>query len=46
MIIPLHKKGLKSDEKNYRGIALLSCIGKSFNVIINKRIIDLPLQIL
>ena len=40
VIIPLHEKGSKSDEKNYRGIALLSCIGKFFNVIINERIID------
>ena len=43
MIIPLHKKGSKSDEKNYRGIALLSCIGKFFNVIINERISDFAL---
>ena len=40
IIIPLHKKGCKTDEKNYRGIALTSCLGKFFNLIINERLIE------
>ena len=40
MIVPLHKKGDKALETNYRGIAILSCLGKFFNVIINERISD------
>ena len=38
MTVPLHKKGDKSSETNYRGIALSSCLGKLFNMIINNRI--------
>eukprot|EP00112_Aurelia_sp_Birch-Aquarium-sp1_P001369 Seg1146.7 transcript_id=Seg1146.7/GoldUCD/mRNA.D3Y31 product="LINE-1 reverse transcriptase" protein_id=Seg1146.7/GoldUCD/D3Y31 len=38
MIVPLHKRGTKTLETNYRGIAILSCLGKFFNVIINDRI--------
>ena len=40
IIIPLHKKGSKSDKKNYRGIALTSCLGKFFNLIINERLTE------
>ena len=40
MIVPIHKKGDKTLETNYRGIAILSCLGKFFNVIINERISD------
>ena len=36
IIIPLHKKGPKSDPNNYRGITLLSCIGKLFTALLNK----------
>ena len=32
MTVPLHKKGDKSSETNYRGIALSSCLGKLFNI--------------
>ena len=41
IIVPIHKKGDKMVETSYRGIALLSCIGKFFNVIINERITSL-----
>ncbi len=30
IIVPIHTKGLKTDENNYWGIALLSCIGNFF----------------
>ena len=40
IIVPLHKKGSKSDEKNYRGIALTSCLGKFFNLIVNERLTE------
>ena len=33
-IIPIYKKkGSKKDPGNYRGITLLSCLGKFFNII-------------
>ena len=39
VLAPLHKKGLKSDPNNYRGIALLSVLGKMFTKIINNRLV-------
>ena len=39
VIAPLHKKGSKSDPNNYRGIALLSVLGKIFAKIINNRLV-------
>jgi len=38
VIIPVHKKGSKSLADNYRGITLLSCLGKLFTSILNSRI--------
>ena len=40
LIVPIFKKGNKSDAANYRGIALLSCLGKFFNLIINSRLTE------
>ena len=35
----LHKKGPKEDPNNYRGIALINCILKLFNKILQKRLV-------
>ena len=37
-IIPIFKKGDHSLAENYRGITLLSCLGKLFTQILNKRL--------
>ena len=39
IIIPIYKKkGSPNDPENYRGITLLSCIGKLFTACINARL--------
>ena len=38
--MPLHKKGSVENVENYRGITLLSVIGKLFTNILNTRLID------
>ena len=40
MLLPLHKKRPKSCVGNYRGIMLLSCLGKLFSAIINERLLN------
>ena len=41
VILPLYKnKGSKNDPDNYRGISLLSCVGKLFTALLNKRMTD------
>ena len=38
LIIPIHKKGNPDSAENYRGITLLSCVGKLFTSLINTRL--------
>lgn len=44
MIVPIHKDGARSDPNNYRGITLMSCLGKLFLSIINSRLIIFALE--
>ena len=39
-IVPIHKKGNTSNVDNYRGITLLSTLGKLFNRILNTRLME------
>ena len=38
-IIPVFKKGNANDADNYRGITLVSCLGKLFTSVINERLL-------
>jgi hypothetical protein len=40
VIVPLFKKGDKRDPFNYRGISLLSVVGKTFAQVLNMRIME------
>ena len=40
LIVPLHNKGSLNDVNNFRGITLLSCIGKLVTKIINNRLYE------
>lgn len=40
IIVPVYKQGNTNDPNNYRGISLLSCIGKIFTKIINNRLTE------
>ena len=35
---PIYKAGPRSDPSNYRGISIMSCLGKLFNCILNNRL--------
>ena len=39
MITPIFKSGTKMEPNNYRGISLLSCLGKLFAAILNQRLL-------
>ena len=40
LIVPIHKKDDRSKAENYRGITLLSALGKLFTSILNDRLYD------
>ena len=40
LVSAIHKKGAKEDPDNYRGISLMSCLGKLFLTIINNRLTE------
>ena len=40
LVVPLHKKGSINDANNYRGITLLSCVGKLFTRVLNNRLYE------
>ena len=39
-VVPLHKKGDVNNVNNYRGITLLSVLGKLFSRLLNNRLIE------
>ena len=44
MIVPIHKKGSTSDPENYRGITVMSCLGKFFLSILNNRLLKYTIE--
>ena len=44
LIVPVHKKDDRSKVENYRGITLLSALGKLFTSILNNRLYDYMVQ--
>ena len=40
IIVPIHKSGDKDNPDNYRGVSLLSILGKAFAHILNKRLVN------
>ena len=44
MITAIHKKGSRSDPENYRGISLLSCLGKFFTGVLYGRLLKFSVE--
>ena len=44
IIVPIHKKGTKTDPDNYRGIALATCMSKFFAAVLNQRLLKFALE--
>ena len=44
LIVPIFKDGSKMDPNNYRGITLMSCLGKLFLSILNARLLEFVLK--
>ena len=39
-VIPLHKKGSTNDVNNYRPVSGFSCVGKIFEKVVHKHVVD------
>ena len=44
LIVPIYKDGSKMDPNNYRGITLMSCLGKLFLSVLNARLMTFALE--
>ena len=44
MISPIFKSGIEMDPGNYRGISVLSCLGKFFSSVLNQRLLKYVLD--
>ena len=44
LIVPIYKDGARLDPGNYRGITLMSCLGKLFLSILNSRLLKFVLE--
>ena len=44
LIVPIFKSGVKMDPNNYRGISILSCLGKLFTSILNQRLLQYVIE--
>ena len=44
MISPIFKSGIEMDPGNYRGISVLSCLGKLFSSVLNQRLLKYVLD--
>ena len=44
IIAPIWKSGPKMDPSNYRGISLLSCLGKLYTAILNRRLMEFAIS--
>ena len=44
LISPIFKSGIETDPGNYRGISVLSCLGKLFSSILNQRLLKFVLD--
>ena len=44
MISPIFKSGIEMDPGNYRGISILSCMGKLFSSVLNQRLLKFVME--
>ena len=44
LIVPIFRSGVKTNPNNYRGISILSCLGKPFTSILNQRLLKYVIE--